>query len=218
MTQIICLANSWKRGERCIAGIDLETRNWIRPICDRSQDGSVPKNVRRIDGKEPQILDVIDLPLNKNYLSGFASENRKIAPGTWKKVGIVKPDRLLKCSNFCLPILHNSKRYVTTSFLQSLPFNRRRTLQLIYTSKLEITQFKSDGRSKWKGTLIDRFGYRLENASITDPEFVKRLESGERPQNPSLITVSLSLPFRPHENWSDGDPCWKLIAGVIELA
>ena len=77
---------------------------------------------------------------------------------------------------------------------------------------------KSDGRIKWKGTLIDRFGYKLENASITDPEFVKQLESGERPKNPCLITVSLSLPFRPHKNWSDGDPCWKLIAGVIELA
>lgn len=132
---------------------------------------------------------------------------------------IVKPHQLIKCSNFRLPILHNSKRYVTVCYLKSLPFYQRRTIQLIYTSKLEITQeFKSDGRSKWKGTLVDHFGYKLENASITDPEFVKRLESGDRPQNPSLITVSLSLPFRPHKNWLGGDPCWKLIAGVIELA
>ena len=219
MTQIICLANSWKRGERCIAGIDLKTRNWIRPVYDRIKDGCIPRNVRSLNGREPQILDVIDIPLDRNYFpSGFASENRKIAPGTWKKIGIVKPDRLIKCSNFRFPILHNSERYVTVPFLKSLPFSQRRTLQLIYTSKLEITQFKSDGRSKWKGTLIDRFGYKLENASITDPEFVKRLESGERPQNPSLITVSLSLPFRPHKNWLGGDPCWKLIAGVIELA
>ena len=60
MTQIICLANSWKYGERCIAGIDLQTRSWIRPIYDRAQGGCVPRNVRRIDGKEPQILDVLD--------------------------------------------------------------------------------------------------------------------------------------------------------------
>ena len=39
------------------------------------------------------------------------------------------------------------------------------------------------------------------------PEFVERLESGG-PQKPCLITVSLSLPFRPHENWSGGDPCY----------
>ena len=114
--------------------------------------------------------------------------------------------------------MHNCDKYVTVPFLESLPFSKRRTIQLVYTSKLEITkELNRDGRTKWKGTLINNFGYKLENASITDPEFVERLESGDRPQKPCLITVSLSLPFRPHENWSGGDPCWKLIAGVIEL-
>ena len=220
MTQIICLANSWKRGERCIAGIDLKTQNWIRPVYDRLKGGCVPKNVRWINGKEPQILDVIDIPLNGNYVKpGFASENRTIVPGKWSKIGIIKPHQIIKCSNFNIPILHNCDRYVTVPFLESLPFAERRTIQLVYTSKLEITkELNSDGRIKWKGTLINNFGYKLENASITDPEFVERLESGDRPQKPCLITVSLSLPFRPHENWSGGNPCWKLIAGVIELA
>lgn len=220
MTQIICLANSWKRGERCIAGIDLKTRNWIRPVYDRSKDGCVPQNVRWINGKEPQILDVIDIPLNGEYVkSGLASENRIIEPGKWSKIGIIKPHQIIKCSNFNTPILHNCAKYVPVPFLESLPFSKRKTIQLVYTSKLEITkELNSDGRTKWKGTLINNFGYRLENASITDPEFVERLESGDRSQKPCLITVSLSLPFRPHENWSGEDPCWKLIAGVIELA
>ena len=59
-----------------------------------------------------------------------------------------------------------------------------------YTLELEITQeLNGDGKSKWKGTLVNSFGYKLENVSITDPKFVKRLESGKRPQNPCLITV-----------------------------
>lgn len=219
MTQIVCMANSWKLGERCIAGIDIATKNWIRPVCDRTKYGSVPKNIRWINGKEPQILDVIELPLNGNHLqSGSASENRTIAPGKWKKIGIVKPHQIIKCSNYNAPILHNCERYVTVPFLKSLPFYERRTIQLVYTSKLEIIKEQnSHGRTKWKGTLISNFGYRLENASITDPEFVKRLDLRNRPDKPCLITVSLSLPFRPHENWLGGDPCWKLIAGVIEL-
>jgi len=28
--------------------------------------------------------------------------------------------------------------------------------------------------------------------------------------------VSLSMPWRP-DDWEGDDPCWKLIAGVIEL-
>jgi hypothetical protein len=31
MVKIICLANSWKHGERCIAGINPDTKKWIRP-------------------------------------------------------------------------------------------------------------------------------------------------------------------------------------------
>ena len=220
MTQIICLANSWKRKERCIAGIELETGQWIRPIYDHLKDGCIPKNVRSLNGKEPQILDVMDIPLNKHISqSSYALENRKILPGSWKKIGIVKATQIIKCSNLCAPILHNSDRYVTVPFLKSLPFFERRTIQITYTSKLEIThEVKSDGRRKWKGTLINNFGHKLENASITDPDLVERLKLGDQPQKPCLVTVSLSLPFRPHQDWEGGDPCWKLIAGVIELS
>jgi hypothetical protein len=28
--------------------------------------------------------------------------------------------------------------------------------------------------------------------------------------------VSLSMPWRP-DDWEEDDPCWKLIAGVVEL-
>ncbi len=220
MTQIICLANSWKHGERCIAGIDIQTKNWVRPIYDRLKGGCIPKKVRLLNGKEPQILDVIDIPLNQNiFPSSYALENRPILPGIWEKIGIVRAAQMIKCSQINVPILHNSDRYVTVTYLESLPFLERRTIQLTYTSKLKITsELKSDGRTKWKGTLINDFGYKLEDASITDPEFVKRLESGYRPQNACLVTVSLSLPFRPHENWEGDAPCWKLIAGVIELS
>lgn len=220
MTQIICLANSWKRGERCIAGIELQTKNWIRPIYDRLQGGCIPKQVRLINNKEPQILDVIDIPLNPNFCQfSYALENRQILPGIWEKIGIVRPTKMIKCSNLNVPILHNAGKYVTKTYLQSLPFSERRTIQLTYTSKLEITsELKNNGRTKWKGTFINNFGHKLEDASITDPEFVKRLDSGYRPRNDCLVTVSLSLPFRPHDNWEGDAPCWKLIAGVIELS
>jgi hypothetical protein len=32
-----------------------------------------------------------------------------------------------------------------------------------------------------------------------------------------LVTVSLGMPWAPSSQWEGEIPCWKLIAGVIEL-
>ena len=58
-------------------------------------------------------------------------------------------------------------------------------------------------------------GKRL-TATITDPIFTRRLELGYSPQQPCLVTVSLSMPWRPSD-WEGSDPWWKSIAAVIEL-
>lgn len=218
MAQIICLANSWKRKDRCIAGIEINTGRWVRPVYPVFSDGRIPPQVRSLNGREPKILDVIDLPLSSNICqSNYALENQQIMPGAWTKIGTVKPIQLVKYTNFFASILHNTNRCVTVSFLKSLPFHQRRTLQLIYTSKLEVSASrKQNGRIKWKANFVNNFGYKLTDASITDPVFVERLSSGYKPSHPCLLTVSLSLPFCPNES-CQVDSCWKLIAGVIEL-
>lgn len=40
MARIVCLANSFKKGGRCVAGIDLETGRWMRPI-GRGDEGAI---------------------------------------------------------------------------------------------------------------------------------------------------------------------------------
>ncbi|MGK7898255.1 MAG: hypothetical protein AB4372_32710 [Xenococcus sp. (in: cyanobacteria)] len=217
MTQIICLANSWKYGERCIAGINIHTKKWVRPIytnSNHSENGSVPENIRLIDGQEPKLLDIISMPLDKegdNF--GFQSENVNILPGKWRKLGKVKSHQMVNLCDQADYILHNTNRYVTVPFLQSLPVNERKTLQLIYTEELSIINY----RHKWKGSCTTNHQGTLTEATITDPEFVNKLEFGYLPQNPCLVTVSLSMPFIPCADWNTEDPCWKLIAGVIEL-
>jgi hypothetical protein len=62
MVKIICLANSKKNGDRCIAGIDICTEKWIRPV-SKLQDGKIPVNRSLVNGKEPQLLDILDIPL-----------------------------------------------------------------------------------------------------------------------------------------------------------
>lgn len=217
MTQIICLANSWKRGDRCIAGINSLKGQWIRPISSLP-DGRIPKEMRLIGRTEPALLDVLEIPLAKTGPDfGFECENLSVLPGQWRRVGTVPPAYLNKyCSNEDY-ILHNEQRYVTVSFLQSLAIAQRRTLQLVKAVAFSVrsTGQRFEGGEKWEGSLVTDNGQRL-TGTITDPVFIRRLELGHRPQSPCLVTVSLSMPWRPPD-WEGDDPCWKLIAAVVEL-
>ena len=111
-------------------------------------------------------------------------------------------------------ILHNCHKYVTVTYLQSLSIERRKTIQLVYTQKLQITG--SD--NSWRGSIFnDCFNkLDLDEAKITDPEFINKLKLGYTPHQPCLVTVSLSMPWKP-PSWEKEAPCWKLITGIIEL-
>ncbi len=218
MTRIICLANSWKRGDRCIAGINPNTGQWIRPVSDLP-DGRVPKEMRQISRLEPALLDILEIPLAHTGPDfGFECENLSILPGEWRRLKRASASDLLKFCSQEKYILHNEQRYVTIDFMQSLPFSQRYTLQLILAVKLSVRSLgaRFEDSKKWEATLETAQHQKL-TATITDPAFVRILELGYRPQHPCLVTVSLSMPWRPSDWEKEGDPCWKLIAAVIEL-
>ncbi|MGL4376348.1 MAG: dual OB domain-containing protein, partial [Microcoleaceae cyanobacterium] len=131
MTQIICLANSWKRGERCIAGINPKNAQWIRPVSNLP-DGKIPREMRLINAMEPALLDILEIPLastGPDY--GFESENRSVLPGKWQKIGKITSSDIVKYLSNEEYILHNKFRYVTVSYMQSLPPSQRQSLQLV---------------------------------------------------------------------------------------
>jgi hypothetical protein len=214
--RIICLSNSLKLTERCIAGIDSESGRWVRPICNRfPEDGRVPASIRIVEGREPELLDILEIPLDDTGNDfGFECENLTILDGEWRLLGKSNPSDLIKyCGGFS-NILHNSLKYVNPSYLQSLNFNERRTLQMIETASFSVTGSSSAG---WRGTIRTTNGQNLNDAKITDPVFVEKLNAGYQPIGSCLVTVSLSMPFAPRPDWEGEHPCWKLIAGVIEL-
>ena len=63
---IICLANSHKHLDRCIAGVevrDRDTLTWIRPVSFRGGHGISFSERRLQDGSEPAVLDSITVGL-----------------------------------------------------------------------------------------------------------------------------------------------------------
>ncbi|MGB3206050.1 MAG: hypothetical protein WBB28_13750 [Crinalium sp.] len=209
-----------KLHERCIAGIDIDTGRWIRPVCDSlyPEDGRVPEQVRLIENKEPELLDILEIPLSDTGNDfGIENENLSVLPGSWRFLGKAQANEVLQYCRNTSYILHNSWKYVTVPYLQSLPFDKRSSLQLVRAVQLSIKQrTTAQGTTKWRGSIQTINGNRLVDASITDAIFVQKLEAGYQPRNNCLVTVSLSVPYRP-DDWDGEDPCWKLIAGVIEL-
>jgi ATP-dependent DNA helicase RecQ len=216
--KILCLANSRKHGAYCFAGIDMSSGEWIRPVSGLD-DGRVERDAMLIDGAMPRLGEIIGVPLAESGPDfGFECENRSILPGPWLRHGSRSPKEI---AAFCVDepyLLHNSDAYVTVQYLAGLPFERRRTLQLTEAFDFEAfnTGLSGQGGRKWNATFVIHSGERL-TARVTDPVLVEKLEQGYRPSGHCLVTVSLSMPFVRNGWDGDGDPCWKLVAGVIEM-
>lgn len=116
-TTFICLANSKKHGERCIAGIELEKngsnqwreiRNedgfpkWIRPISD-SEYGQVEASLV----KDIHIFDIVEIDLIQRMPNGYQSENVLFDTSSLQIIESIKPkkttlERLICTDNDCL--------------------------------------------------------------------------------------------------------------------
>ncbi len=218
LRRLVCLANSRKHGAYCVAGIDVDTGRWVRPVSELD-DGRVERRTMQIGETIPRPGDLIEIPLadsGPDY--GFECENRSILPGPWRRLEVLKPIELMTHCSTERPILHTGENHVTVQYLRSLPFERRRTLQLVEAFELETFNGgpSAQGGSRWNASFVSAAGDRL-NARITDLALIEKLENGYVPAGHCLVTVSLSMPYRK-EGWDgDGDPCWKLVAAVIEL-
>ena len=73
--RLLCLANSRKWQGRCIAGIDVSTRQWIRPVSDRPT-GELSEAERILPGgAEAAPLDVVEVCVSAHTPKQYQTEN-----------------------------------------------------------------------------------------------------------------------------------------------
>ena len=214
MARIICLANSYKGGgQRCVAGIDIDTGKWVRPV-PQNPNRAVTAARRLIDGQEPQMLDIIEIPL-EDYGpdEGCQPENRLLKPGKWKKVGRITAQDLLKYCQDDTVILHTHQDYVPPEFFTTHPKTEWRSLQLVHTSNV---RFVLNPWQKWRARFHD--GTRTQLAlKITDPVVLDKLRNGTNISENCIMTVSLATPWKPPDKPEEPERCYKMVAGVVEL-
>jgi hypothetical protein len=212
----ICLANSKKHGERCIAGIELEknSNNQWREI--RNEDGK-PKWIRPISSgengqieeklvKDVHIFDVVEIDLIQRMPNGYQSENVLFNTTSLQIIESIKPqkttlERLITTDNDCL--FDNRGKAIPIEKIDRL----QNSLCLISIQN-PICRFDD---IKYQFRLAFDYNGVNYDLPITDYKFLK---SRVRKENEPIILneqiyacVSVGI---AHKDWH-----YKLVAGMI---
>lgn len=216
---IICLANSYKYGGRCVGGVEIELDKekaaykvkrdsrgipiWIRPISSL-EHGEIPSSL--VD--DVRILDVLEIDVLSPCPNSSHSENYKYS--SIKKLSNVKKSASNLnglCDTYHDKIFYNRGKAVPNEVFE----NGNYSLMFIKPDKAVLYKdFTNDelGKLRMKITHNDN----VYDLPVTDPVFLSKKEKfsgAEQTMGDCYLTVSLG------EEWDEWH--YKLIAGVIEM-
>jgi hypothetical protein len=223
LDRILCLANSYKHDNRCVAGISLVTKQWVRlvgkqvPGCLTLKEASYP------NGKEVALLDVFEAELGEKCGSKCHPEDVYVTEKPWQPVRRADEPRgerfLSGCAGKGPAILQGCGDRVYGRQIEGHPAEK--SLELIRPD--DLWWWIRDDTGKRKNRALFRAGHvgrTRYDLPVTDPIWIQklnRLPSGIYPHANFLdgktlktfLTISLSEPF-------DGFH-YKLVAGVVCL-
>jgi hypothetical protein len=88
---LVCLANSWKHDDLCVAGLEITDAgvgDWIRPVSSRPGHGISTGEQTLNDGSLPATLDVIQVGVIRHTPMDYQTENWLVDPSyRWRRVG-----------------------------------------------------------------------------------------------------------------------------------
>ncbi|MXZ90278.1 MAG: hypothetical protein F4W95_12190 [Chloroflexi bacterium] len=219
--RIVCLANSRKYGGRCVAGKELlpdrRAGGWIRPVSSRENEEVSERERCYADGEDPQVLDIIDVPLLRPHPKTYQQENWLLNPGLrWTKTGRVLWNDLHSMTDRDAPLWTNG--YSTLAGQNDrVPIDDTdaidNSLRLIRVSALTVTVSEPSHPSADFPILRGSFNYDGEEycLRITDPESENgsvNLSYRDYPVGERYLVISLGEPFEGY--------AYKLIATIIK--
>jgi hypothetical protein len=217
---LVCLANSYKGGERCVAGVEIGdgSHRWVRPVSNRSGHGVSTGERQYPGGIEPQVLDIIFVPLLAHRPHGFQRENwlldptirwRKAGRFGWGELGTLEdhPESLWVNGNSTTHGINDRVPNVATQPVSD-------SLKLIQVDRVTI-QVQSDPWSPGGHPSVRaQFAYAgaVYTLKVTDPDYKASFQAkgvGNHKLGKSFLTISLS------EEYDDG-ASYKVVAAIIE--
>lgn len=208
----ICLANSYKEGGRCIAGVELKNNEvvfksgnpiWIRPVCE-TPHGEVPNEI----AADMEILDIIEIEVTDFVPDNFQTENVLFDKTSIKVVGTFDKNNLKSiCDTRHKYIFSNKGKAVSSEQINRLDHS----LTLVGVKDFEVYEKTYQDSSGFPQVRL-KFTYNafVYDLPITDPIFLlnyKRDGQILTKVKELYLVLSLGVLF---EDWH-----YKLVAGII---
>ena len=187
---------------------------WIRPVSARNNQEVSEYERQYLDGSDPKLLDIIDIPLLSHQPQDCQRENWLLDPEQyWKKVGVFEWGKLKPFSETRGTLWQNGDH--TQNGLNdqiSLVYAKREvnSLKLIYVDRLQLRVFASWG-TKRRVQAHFRFDSSNYKLWVTDPcieQAYLAKRDGFYRLDKCYLTVSLGELFKGYHH--------KLIAAILE--
>ncbi|PSL52197.1 hypothetical protein B0I31_11424 [Saccharothrix carnea] len=217
---MVCLANSRKHQGRCVAGIVIGGGGpeWVRPVGARPGHGVLARERHYGGGVEPQVGDLISVPLVKSRPFGVHRENWLFDPAVrWRRVGRIGWNELSGFVEHPASLWVNGDHTVVGAndrvpvelqdrVVDSLKFIR------VAGVTIEVSPAYSNGKSQLPAVRA-RFGHGGSGYAlkVTDPVYEEEFRArglGKYRLGESLLTVSLGEEYKGH--------FYKLVAAIVE--
>jgi hypothetical protein len=223
LDRIVCLANSYKHDHRCVAGINLVTKKWVRLIGREIPGCLTMKESSYSDGKQAALLDVFEVGLGEACGSNCHPEDVFVTETKWRLVGrlgeLLDADALTSFVNREPAVLEGYSDRVPASRFKSTPAEC--SLDLIHPE--DLWWWIRDENDKRRNRALFRLGHvgRVRyDLAVTDPPWLDQLNllpAGiyphalffkDKPPR-TFLTISLSEPYEGFH--------YKLVAAVVTL-
>lgn len=223
LDRIVCLANSYKHDHRCVAGIRLTTKKWIRLVGTTIPGCLTVKETSYPDGKQVALLDVIEAELGEPCGSNSHPEDVYVTGKPWQRLrdfdAPADAEILRDFIDKEPVVLGGYSDRVSAHRLEKKPLQS--SLGLIHPEYL--WWWVREGGGKRRNRAVFRLGKEGRvrfDLAVTDPKWLEQLNfmpagiyphsfiAGLKKSNP-LLTVSMSEPFEGFH--------YKLVAAVLPV-
>jgi hypothetical protein len=223
IADLLVLASSRKPGGRCIAGYDLESDRWIRPV-SRRHDGTLTLSNCRIGSDWPEVLDIVCVELVENTARPWQPENWVISDRPWQRQDHLDVDEardlLDDLVDYEVDLLGSTDRKIAGDFLRQHPIDASLTLVEPNDLRWRIETVPW-GRGRQEKAYFSLGGGHYD-LQVTDPPIEAQLHElavgthartavGLEDDDDVYLTLSLTEPYEYN------DDCYKLVAAVISL-
>lgn len=204
---IVVFANSVKHGKHCVAGKDIQTGNWIRPVRDAAgaeldHDQCICVNPYGRYMVKP--LQKVEIELVAHSPLVNQPENFLIGNAEWMQRYKIEANEIINYLDSPETLWGTGNR-VAFSEVESDTIHITQSLYLVKVDSLDIYK-NMDGKRRAS------FSYNGNNYDlpVTDPNFDNQLQN---PQHQSILCVSLGEKYDPtgEGNYS----CYKIVATII---